>query len=180
MYSVHNRDDLEKLKKLQESKSLLKAERLKEKLGKQDFHYDMKEVFKPVTVKHAEATKNQKQLSEWQLQAIGQQTQGFVQEYDEITNRNNQLVTKLVNSKQVDSSIVKTVSNLPNTQSQFRLDPVEGHPNIFTINHTNPQLVPIKGSTMTFQNGNTYKLNDPDLSYFRTNTQVDTIPQNRV
>ena len=49
MYSIHNRGDLEKLKKLQESKSLLKAERLKEKLGKQDFHYDMEEVFEPVT-----------------------------------------------------------------------------------------------------------------------------------
>ena len=33
MYSIHNRDDLKKLKKLQESKSLLQAERLKEKLG---------------------------------------------------------------------------------------------------------------------------------------------------
>ena len=34
---------------MQESKSLIKAERLKEKLGKQDFHYDMEEVFEPVT-----------------------------------------------------------------------------------------------------------------------------------
>ena len=55
MYSIHNRDDLEKLKKLQETKSL-KAERLKEKLGKQDFHYDMEEVFEPVT-------ENQKKMS---------------------------------------------------------------------------------------------------------------------
>ena len=36
-------------KKLQESKSSLKAERLKQLLGKQDFHYDMEEVFEPVT-----------------------------------------------------------------------------------------------------------------------------------
>ena len=49
MYSIHNRDDLEKLKKLQETKSSLKAERIKEKLGKQDFHYDIEEVFEPVT-----------------------------------------------------------------------------------------------------------------------------------
>ena len=32
----------------------------------------MEEVFEPVTVKQAEATKNQKQLSEKQIQAIGQ------------------------------------------------------------------------------------------------------------
>ena len=38
MYPIHNQDDLEKLKHLQEIKSLLHKERLKEKLGKQDFH----------------------------------------------------------------------------------------------------------------------------------------------
>ena len=45
MYSIHNRDDLEKLRKLQESRTLLKAERIKDKLMKEDFHYDMEEFF---------------------------------------------------------------------------------------------------------------------------------------
>ena len=49
MYSFHNCDDLEKLKKLRETKSLLHKERIKEKLGKQDFHHDMEGVFEPVT-----------------------------------------------------------------------------------------------------------------------------------
>ena len=31
---------------------------------------------------------------------------------------------------------------------------------------------------MTFQNGNTYNLNDPDLSYFINNTQIDKEIQN--
>ena len=62
MYSIHNRNDLEKLKELQESKYLIKAERLKQLLGKQDFHYDMEEVFEPVTVMQLEVTKNQKQF----------------------------------------------------------------------------------------------------------------------
>ena len=60
MYSIHTRDDLEKLKKLQETKSLIFKERLKEKLGKQDFHYDLEEVFEPVTTKQVEA--NEKQI----------------------------------------------------------------------------------------------------------------------
>ena len=152
---------------MQKSKFLLRAERLKEKLGKQDFYYDI-EVFDPVTVEQAEATKNQKHLSEKQLQAIGQQTQGLrdssqttVQairesnnipnkniqksnkEYDEITNRNNERVTDPVNSKQLDSSIVRTVSNLFNdkNKNQFSLEPEEGNPNLlnlFTINPHNP------------------------------------------
>ena len=209
MYSIHNRDDLEKLKKLQESKSLIKAERLKQLLGKQDFHYDMEEVFEPVTENQKKSQNQTKLESEKQIQALRDSTQTTtqaiqdqtraiqessntlnkklhksvkegIQEYDKITNRNNQIVTDLVNSNQVDSSIVKTVSNLlnDNNKSQFSLEPVEGSSNLFTINPHNPQQVLIKGSTMTFQNGNTYYLNDPDLSYFITNTQIDKIPQN--
>ena len=198
MYSIHTRDDLEKLKNLQETKSLVRKERLKEKLGKQDFHYDLEEVFEPVTTKQVES-------NEKQLQAIDKQTQGVTQaienqtraiehnnntlqnsikegikQYNEITNHNaelrNQLLTSLVNSNQVDSSIVKTVSNLLNdkNKSQFSLEPItQDNPNLFTINPHNPQQVLIKGSTMTFENGNSYNLNDPDLQYFITNTQFD-------
>ena len=201
MYSIHTRDDLEKLKKLQETKSLVRKERLKEKLGKQDFQYDLEETFEPVTTKQVES-------NEKQLQAIDKQTQGVTQaienqtraiehnnntlqnsikegikQYNEITNHNaelrNQLLTSLVNSNQVDSSIVKTVSNLLNdkNKSQFSLEPIEGYPhssaNLFTINPHNPQQVLIKGSTMTFENGNSYNLYDPDLQYFITNTQFD-------
>ena len=198
MYSIHDRDDLEKLKKLQETKSSLKAERLKEKLGKQDFHYDMEEVFEPVTENQKKSQNQTKLESEKQLQALRDSTQTTTQaiqessntlnkklhksvkEYDKISNRNNQVLTNLVNSNTVDSSFVKTVSNLlnDNNKSQFSLEPMEGSSNLFTINPTDPQQVLIKGSTMTFENGNTYNLNDPDLSYFITNAQLDTQPQN--
>ena len=135
---------------------------------------------------------------EKQLQAIDKQTQGFVQaienqtraiehnndtlqnsikegikRYNEITNHNaelrNQLLTSLVNSNQVDSSIVKTVSNLLNdkNKSQFSLEPItQDNPNLFTIHPHNPQQVLIKGSTMTFESGNSYDLSNPDLQYF--------------
>ena len=45
--------------------------------------------------------------------------------------------------------------------------------NLFTNKPHNPQQVLIKGSTMTFENGQSYDLNDPDLQYFITNTQFD-------
>ena len=54
---------------MQESKSLIKAERLKQLLGKQDFHYDMEEVFEPVTEKQSK----QQELSEKQIQALQSQ-----------------------------------------------------------------------------------------------------------
>ena len=113
MYSIHNRNDLEKMKNLQETKSLLRTERLKEKLGKQDFHYDIEEVFEPVTARQTEATTKQieaaEAATEKQLQASKKQLQALrdsslaiqessntlqksikegIQEYDEITNRN--------------------------------------------------------------------------------------------
>ena len=187
MYSINNRDVLEKLKKIaKKTKSSLKAERLKEKLGKQDFHYDMEEVFEPVTENQKQNISKQQELSEKQIQALRDSTQTTTQAIEnqtraiehssDILNKNLQKSIKDANSNEVDSSIVKTVSNLLNTQSQFRLEPVEGNPNLFIINpFTNPQQVLIKGSTMTFQNGNTYYLNDPDLTNFNTNTQHDKI-----
>ena len=199
MYSIHNRDDLEKLKKMQETNSSLKAERIKEKPGKQDIHYDMEEVFEPVTENQKKSQNQTKLESEKQLQALRDSTQTTTQairessnvlnknlqksikEYDEITYRNNQLVTDLVNSNQVDSTIIKTVSNLLNdkNKSQFSLEPVEGTPNLFIINPINPQQVLIKNNTLIFlSSGNKYNLKDPDLSCFITNAQLDTQPQN--
>ena len=187
MYSIHTRDDLEKLKKLQETKSLVRKERLKEKLEKQDFHYDLEEVFEPVTTKQVEATEKQLQAIENQTRAIEHNNNTLrealqnsikegIKQYNEITNHNNQFLTSLVNSNQVDSSIVKTVSNLLNdkNKSQFSLEPItQDNPNLFTINPHNPQQVLIKGSTMIFENGNSYDLSNPDLQYFITNTQFD-------
>ena len=99
----------------------------------------MEEVFEPVTARQEEAiakqieaaeaaTEKQLHASEKQLQALRASSLDIqesnntlqksikegIQEYDEITNRNNQILTSLVNSNQVDSSIAKTVSNLLN------------------------------------------------------------------
>ena len=49
-----------------------------------------------------------------------------IQEYDEITKHNNQLLPSLTNSNIIDSSIIPTVSNLLNSKSQFGLEHVEG------------------------------------------------------
>ena len=48
MYSYKNREDLEPLKELISLEGQVKALRLQEKLGKQNFHEDMKKVFEPV------------------------------------------------------------------------------------------------------------------------------------
>ena len=64
---------------MQETKSLIKAERLKEILGKQDFHYDMEEVFEPVTENQKQSQNQTKQESEKQIQALRDSSQTTVQ-----------------------------------------------------------------------------------------------------
>ena len=49
LYSIKNEEDLEKLEELALLQSQLKAVRLQDKLGKQNFHGDLNEVFEPVT-----------------------------------------------------------------------------------------------------------------------------------
>ena len=164
----------------------------------------MEKVFEPVTAKHAEATEYQKQISEKHLQAlrdssqttrqtIEHQTRAIqersnnlhknlqksikqgIQDYEEITNRNIQLLTSLVNSNKVDSSIAKTVINLLNdkNKSRFCLEPINDNPNLFTINSSNLQQLLIKLTFMTFLTffNHTYDLHDPVLQFFITNTQ---------
>ena len=47
LYSIKNREDLEKLEELASFQNQVKAVRLQDKLGKQIFHEDMKKVFEP-------------------------------------------------------------------------------------------------------------------------------------
>ena len=49
LYSIIDREDLENLNELVSLQDQVKTVRLQDKLGKQNFHEDMKKVFEPVT-----------------------------------------------------------------------------------------------------------------------------------
>ena len=49
LYSIKNIEELEKLNELVSLQNQVKVDRLQDKLGKQNFHEDMKKVFEPVT-----------------------------------------------------------------------------------------------------------------------------------
>ena len=49
LYSIKNREDFEKLKELATLQNQVKAVKLQDKLGKQNFHEDMKKLYEPVT-----------------------------------------------------------------------------------------------------------------------------------
>ena len=49
LYSIKDREDLENLNDLASLQDQVKVFRLQDKIGKQNFHEDMKKVFEPVT-----------------------------------------------------------------------------------------------------------------------------------
>ena len=49
LYAIKDKEDLEKLNELASLESQVKVVKLQDKLGKQNFHEDMKKVFEPVT-----------------------------------------------------------------------------------------------------------------------------------
>ena len=58
LYSIKDREDLENLNELVSLQDQVKVVRLQEKLGKQNFHEDMKNVFEPVTKSLENTSKN--------------------------------------------------------------------------------------------------------------------------
>ena len=49
LFAINNSEDLQNLNELVSLQNQVKAVRLQDKLGKQNFHEDMKKVFEPVT-----------------------------------------------------------------------------------------------------------------------------------
>ena len=150
MYTIHNRDDLEKLKKLNQINHQLKEQRLKKKLGRQDFHYNIKEVFEPVTKKQTEIKESineqTNQIEEGQKQSIvdsqkitdainrntlsaqtssknlSQSIYQGIKNYDEISKQSNQIIIDLIQQNKISSDIAHTLSALfKNNNPQFKI-----------------------------------------------------------
>ena len=74
IYAVKNKDDLKDLEGLDDLQSKVKQVRLVEKLGKQGYRYDIKELFEPITKSNKDAseevTKNMTESSIKNNQAL--------------------------------------------------------------------------------------------------------------
>ena len=93
LYSIEDREDLEKIDELVSIENQVKVVRLQDKLGKQNFHADMKKVFQPVT-------KSIKDVSEEVTKTM-----------TENSIRNNQALEKL-NNKLLEIKNDRGLSNL--------------------------------------------------------------------
>ena len=112
LYSFKNREDLENLKALVSLASQVKAVRLQVRLGKQNFHEDMKKVFEP-------ATKSNKDFSEEVTKTM---TEISIKNNKTLENLNNKLL-EIMNDRGITASyLLSPISKItnPKNSSQFK------------------------------------------------------------
>ena len=143
LYSIKDREDLENLEELVSLENQVEVVRLQDKLGKQNFHEDMKEVFEPVT-------KSLQNTSENLTKAISESSK---ENNLTLENVNNKLV-EIMNDRGILASYLMSlfskITNPENT-SQFRLvkDPSSNRVNDLQIHNSIP--ITLYGNILTFR-----------------------------
>ena len=132
LYWIKDREDLENLNELVSLQDQVKTERLQDKLGKQNFHEDMKKVFEPVT-------KSLENTSENLTKAI---TETSLKNNQAIENLDNKLL-EIMNDRGIKSSyLLSPLSKIinPENTTQFKLinDSTSDRVNDLKINNSIP------------------------------------------
>ena len=142
LFPIKNREDLEKLNKLVWLQNQLKAVRLQDKLGKQNFHEDMKKVYEPVT----DTIKN---VSENISKTL---TENSIINNKAIEYLNEKVLESMNDKGLIDSFLIDVIKS--DNRSQFRLckDLDSTKPNDFLINEKVP--VSILSNMLIFRDTN--------------------------
>ena len=113
LYSIKDREDLENLNELASLQDQVKFVRLQDKLGKQNFHEDMKKVFEPVT-------KSLENTSENLTKAI---TESSKENNLALENLNNKLLEIMNDRGILASYLMSPLSKItnPENSTQFKL-----------------------------------------------------------
>ena len=113
MFSIKDREDLEKLNKLASLQTQVNAVRLQDKLGKQSFHEDNKKVFQPIT----------KSLENTSQDITKTITETSVKNNQAIENLNNKLLEIMNDRCTLATYLMSSLSKITNPEntSQFKL-----------------------------------------------------------
>ena len=113
LYSIKDREDIEKLEELVSLQNQVKVVKLQDKLGEQNFHEDMKKVFEPVT-------KSLENTSENITETL---TENSVNNNKTIENLNEKILELMNNIGLIAPYLASSLVNLfkPENKSQFRL-----------------------------------------------------------
>ena len=142
LYSIKDREDLENLEELVSLQNQVKNVKLQDKLGKQNFHEDMKKVFEPVT-KSLENTS----------QDI---TKTSIKNNQAIENLNNKLL-EIMNERGILAAyLMSPLSKITNPENttQFKLvkDSTSNRVNDLKINNSIP--ITLHNNFLTFRDTN--------------------------
>ena len=165
LYSIKDRKDLENLEELASLENQVKVVRLQDKLGKQNFHEDMKKVFEPVT-------KSLENTSENLTKAI---TETSTKNNLAIENINNNLLEIMNDRGTLATYLMSPLSRItnPENSSQFKLvkDPSSNRVNDLKINKTIP--ITLYGNMLTFRDTNKQFELKGDLLEMVTNSKFN-------
>ena len=165
LYSIKDREDLENLNELVLLQDQVKVVKLQDKLGKQNFHEDMKKVFEPVT-------KSLENTSENLTKAI---TETSIKNNLAIETINNNLLEIMNDRGILATYLMSPLSRItnPENSSQFKLvkDSSSNRVNDLKINKTIP--VTLYGNMLTFRDTNKQFELKGDLLEMITNSKFN-------
>ena len=165
LYSIKDREDLEKLEDLVSLQNQVKVVRLQDKLGEQNFHEDLKKVFEPVT-------KSLENTSENLTKAI---TETSIKNNLAIENINNNLLEIMNDRGILATYLMSPLSRItnPENSSQFKLvkDSSSNRVNDLKINNTIP--ITLYGNMLTFRDTNKQFELKGDLLEMITNSKFN-------
>ena len=165
LYSIKDREDLENLNDLVSLQDQVKVVKLQDKLGKQNFHEDMKKVFEPIT-------KSLENTSENLTKAI---TETSIKNNLAIENINNNLLEIMNDRVILATYLMSPLSRITNPEnaSQFKLvkDSSSNRVNNLKINKTIP--ITLYGNMLTFRDTNKQFELKGDLLEMITNSKFN-------
>ena len=143
LYSIKNREDLENLNELVSLQDQVKTVRLQDKLGKQNFHEDMKKVFEPIT-------KSLENTSQYITKTI---TETSVKNNQAIENLDNKLLEIMNDRGIIASYLLSPLAKIfnPENSTQFKLinDSTSDRVNDLKINNSIP--ITLYNNILTFR-----------------------------
>ena len=163
LYAYKNNDDSENLNELVSLENQVNIVRLQEKLGKQNFHEDMKKVFEPVT-------KSLENTSQVITKTITEKT---FKNNQALENLNNKLLEIMKDRGILASYLLSLLSKITNTENstQFKLvkDPNSNRVNDLLLKNKIP--ITLFGNMLTFRDtGKEFELTG-DLLEMITNSK---------
>ena len=164
-YSLKDREDLENLEELVSLQDQVKVVRLQDKLGKQNFHEDMKKVFEPVT-------KSFENTSENLTKAI---TESSITNNKAIENINNNLLEIMNDRGILATYLMSPLSKITNPEntSQFKLVKDSNSNRVNDLLFKNKIPITLYGNILTFRDtGKEFELKR-DLLKMITNSKCN-------